>query len=328
MTTPAVLRCLSFVLLLPLTTAFAAGELDEVPKVKNAKDSGWVFNILPKSFQSNPSLDITVMTEMTEAGKKLPPASSSSPAYYTAICTGYLTIGHAPAGETKPPTEQLDAILHRSLSSAGYLDAEQAKQPPTLAIFYSWGSHSTLIDDAENPTVSNEAKVDNLVSRALLVGGVKFTHQFVEALEAATIMKQSSDAGSRVPGGQAIMSDEAFEFANPVNVFRRQSPTNEFLVDQANSDIYFIVASAYDYQAIAQKKRVLLWRTRMTVSAQGVNMTQSLPALILSAGPYFGKDMPEPAALNRRVKEGRVDVGIPTVVDTPAKSPPPAEQKK
>ena len=33
----------------------------------------WVFSLLPKSFQKNPLLELTVITETTEAGKKLPP---------------------------------------------------------------------------------------------------------------------------------------------------------------------------------------------------------------------------------------------------------------
>jgi len=299
------------------------------PQVKNAKESGWVFSILPKSMQANPPLDMTVITELTAEGKKRPVASAEKPQYYLSQCTGYLTLGHAPAGETKPPVEQLGAALTRSLASAGFLDAGSTNHPPELAILYNWGSHGTITDDPDDPTVSDEAKVNNLITRALLVGGRKFTHDLVKALEDATTMKQAQDSSASVPGGQAILSDDAFAFANPISVLRRSSATTEFLMEQSNTDIYFVVASAYDYAAMAKGHHILLWRTRMTVSAAGVNMTQSLPALIATAGQYFGKDMPEPAALVRRAKEGRVEIGTATVVEPSSKdAPPPAPPKK
>jgi len=86
-------------------------------------------------------------------------------------------------------------------------------------------------------------------------------------------------------------------------------------VDQLNDDLYFAVASAFDYDALAHGKRVLLWRTRMTVSAAGVALDQSLPAVIATAGPYFGREMTEPSTVVRRVKEGRVEIGPAAVVE-------------
>jgi len=109
------------------------------------------------------------------------------------------------------------------------------------------------------------------------------------------------------------------EFANPVSQFKRSDPKNEFHVDQAASNVYYVVASAYDYQSIAAKRRVLLWRTRMTVAADGVSQEQTLPTLVASAAPFFGRDMPEAEILSKRaLREGTVEVGTPTVVESPA----------
>ena len=87
------------------------------------------------------------------------------------------------------------------------------------------------------------------------------------------------------------------------------------------------MASAYDYQSVTEKRRRLLWRTRMTVAAQGVSPEQSLPTLVLNAAPYFGKDMAESAILSKRsMREGTVEIGTPTVVEPAA--PPPARSPK
>ncbi|MEO5959096.1 MAG: hypothetical protein ABIZ49_03085, partial [Opitutaceae bacterium] len=61
---------------------------------------------------------------------------------------------------------------------------------------------------------------------------------------------------------------------------------------------------------------ILLWRTRMTVAAQGVSQEQTLPTLVLSAAPYFGREMSSAEILSKRtIREGNVEIGTPTVVE-------------
>ena len=59
---------------------------DAAPKKESSSE--WVFSLLPKSMQKNPRLELTVITEMTEAGKKLPPVSAAAPAYFELFTTG------------------------------------------------------------------------------------------------------------------------------------------------------------------------------------------------------------------------------------------------
>jgi len=104
-----------------------------------------------------------------------------------------------------------------------------------------------------------------------------------------------------------------------VRLFKQKSAKNEFLLDQASDDCYYVVASAFAYSSVATKTKQLLWRTRMTANAGGVSQSQSLPTLIASAAPYFCKDMSESATLIKRaVPDGKVEIGMPTVVETPA----------
>ena len=105
---------------------------------------------------------------------------------------------------------------------------------------------------------------------------------------------------------------------NPVHLFTQRSTKNQLLVDQASAGCYYVVASAYDFSSIATHVKQLLWRTRMTVNSVGVSQIQSLPTLIASAAPYFGRDMAESAILTKRaVRDGHVEIGTPTVVETP-----------
>jgi hypothetical protein len=82
---------------------------------------------------------------------------------------------------------------------------------------------------------------------------------------------------------------------------------------------------ALDTAALLQKKRVLAWRTRISIDARRTSLPESLRVMLASAAPYFGtrNDLPvfvEDA--DRRKAE--VTIGTPTVVRDPA---PPAAPK-
>jgi len=287
------------------------------------KESAWVFELLPKALQKNPRLELTVITEMTEAGKKLPPVSPAKPAYFEPFSAGPRALGHAPANEHPLKPDQIESLLTRSLAANGYLRAQTPAHPPTILILYAWGSHSLLIEgDDENPTLSGNEIARNMLDRAALVGGEKFAKKLLELFEQADAMSVASSTHLAPGTGGPVMPPEVQAFMNPVEMFKRADAKNEFLVDQTAGNVYYVVASAYDYRSAAANRKILLWRTRMTVAAQGVSQEQSLPTLVLGAAPYFGRDMPEPEILSKRsVPEGSVEIGTPTVVDAGAPAP-------
>jgi hypothetical protein len=293
------------------------------PAPKKSSQSEWVFSLLPKSLQKNPRLDLTVITEMTEDGKKLPPVSPEKPAYYITQSAGYHQMGQPPGGEKTLPQEDVEKILARSLAANGYLAAQPPTQPPSLLIIYTWGSDSLLVEgDDENPSLSPDAVMRNVLDRAALVGGEKFAKELLQLFTEADAMATAVPT-HMAPGGQSPMTPEMMAFANPVNLFKLRSPKNEFLVEQSAEDVYYVVASAYDYRSAANNQKRLLWRTRMTVGAQGVSQEQTLPTLIGSAAPYFGREMLESEIMTRRVMpEGRVEIGTPVVVEPTAPKPP------
>lgn len=313
---------LPFSLLATTLLAGAAAPPADKESPKKSGESQWVFSLLPKSLQKNPHLDLTVITEMTEAGKKRPPVSPAQPAYFITQSGGFRQLGHAPGNEKSLAPEQVEKILTRALAANGYLPAQPPAHAPSIAIIFVWGSHNLLVEgDADNPALSGNAVARNLLDRAALVGGEKFAKKMLELFAQADALAASNpparvDPSGAVPGIEPILGAAQLEFMNPVNQFKLQSSKNEFLVDQAAEDVYYVVASAYDYQSLANKQRVLLWRTRMTVAAQGVSQEQTLPTLIASAAPFFGKEMAEPEILTKRaVRDGNVEVGIPTVVE-------------
>jgi hypothetical protein len=291
------------------------------PPSKKASSSEWVFSLLPKSLQRNPRLELTVITEMTEAGKQLPPVSTQTPAYFEAFSPGPRHLGHSQGNEATPKQAEIERLLFQALATNGYLPAKPPAVPPSLLIIYTWGSHNLLTEgDDENPSLSGEQIARNLLDRAALVGGEKFARRLLDLFQQADAMNVAASARPP-PGGEQVFTPAMAEFANPVSMFKRSDPKNEFLVDQAASDVYYVVASAYDHKSVIANRRVLFWRTRMTVASQGVSADQSFPTLVSSAAPFFGREMAEPEILSKRaMREGSVEIGTPTVVDPAAPS--------
>jgi hypothetical protein len=326
--------------LLPLASLLAASLVAAEPApsdpvvpaatAKKEEKSQWVFSLLPKSFQKNPNVDLTVITEMTLLGKQQPPASPAHPVYYIAQSAGFNQRGDAPANEHTLKEADVERLLARALAVSGFRPAQPPEHPPTLVIFYTWGSHNLLVEgNPENPTLSGEMVARNLLDRAALVGGEKFAATLLKLFQEADDLSVAS-SNHLPPGGTAVLGPDQLEFLNPVSMFRRENSKNDFLVDQTANDVYYVVASAYDYASIPTKVKRLYWRTRMTVAAQGVSQEQTLPTLITTAGPYFGKDMAEVEILTKRVvPEGKVEIGEPVVVGPEGAAPaPPAAPKK
>jgi hypothetical protein len=269
------------------------------------KESGFSFSLLPKSLQKNPQLELTVITEMTDEGKKLPPVSQQQPAYYVLQASGFHEFGDFTSPSNPMTATELQGVLQKSLAANGYLPAPAGPLRPTLLIVYTWGAYN----GGKSEPIFGERQA--FLNRAMLVGGQKFARQMVSALEAVDAMVQAG-----VP-------TDVILFVNGVHQYETSDPKHALFVDQAEQELYYVVASAYDYASAASNRRRLLWRTRMTVNSAGLSLTQSLPPLITSAAPFFGRDMPEPESVIRRVRDGKVEIGAPTVVEPSDVTPPP-----
>ena len=228
--------CLALVLLAGLvcgTPATAA----ELPTTKDkasrsVKSGDWVFSILPKAFQNNPILDMTVYTEFTPYGRLLRAATPENPVYYAAHDTGYKQLGWSMGGEHPPKEADIERAMARALATNGFL-AETPEHRASVALFYVWGSHNKPPPDIARDFPELAAK--NKLERAILVGGKDFAKGMSFAMEWGD------------PAGEL---DEKMQF----------------LREQANEELYYVVASAYDYQALAHGQRKLAWRTTMTVT--------------------------------------------------------------
>ena len=282
--------------------------------------SYFLSSLLPISLQSHPLLAISVITEMTDLGKKLPEPAANRPYFYLIKSMGYQHAGHGVSDEGKVSEENIDRLIQNALASRHYLPTDK-DHPATICLFYFWGLHSKL--DEADPETGDGGFVDighkNLLARAQLVGGEKFAKEFEKAL----VEKENWLIGGRIG-------------ADPFYFFTIRSDLNRNLVDQVLDTCYYVVVSAYDAGAMAKGERKLLWRTKMSTPAQGVSLAETTPALVASGGPNFGRAMDEPSIIDKRInRKGNVGMGELKVMEMDGKpteksdkdSTAPAEKK-
>jgi hypothetical protein len=274
------------------------------PAKPEKEKSYFLASLLPTAFQTHPLLAISVITEMTDLGKKLPLPTSERPYHYFMKSMGYHHEGHEVSEEGKVSEDNIQKLVQSALARSHYLPTDN-DHPATFVLFYFWGVHSKL-DEADKETGEGGFKdvgYKNLLSRALLVGGEKFTKKFASALQ---------DRDQWVLAGQVG--------PDPLYMFSERSDLNRNLVEQVMDNCYYIVVSAYDAAALAKGERKLLWRTKMSTPAQGVSLAETTPALVASGGSYFGQDMSEPTIVDKRInRKGTVGMGDLKVMEMDGK---------
>jgi hypothetical protein len=251
-----------------------------------ADTPGFQLNVRPLAFQANPVLNMTVVTEFTDYGRSQRKPSPQQPLYCVLHDGGFHSRGDVAAGEKTPPPQELAQLLQGALSQQGIVTTDTPGHAPQVGIFYSWGSHS--VPDAEYRALFPEAAHRNLLEVASLVGGKSFVRE---------LGVYNSNVGL-----WSMFS------------FQGREKTRRFMLDQAQNDLNYVIISAYALEDLARNEPRLLWRTTMTVAATGMSFANSLQPLVLTAGPYVGREVPA-LALRRTMKRGTVELGPTRIID-------------
>ncbi len=334
--------------LLPAAVALsAAGPTNPAPApAKKAEHSKFVFSLLPKSLQANPRLNLNVITELSAEGKKLPRPTAENPTYYLLQPGGYMKLGDGVAANEKaPPPVELERLMEKSLADSHYLPSSLPNHPPSIVLIFHWGSHSTQDDeqDSEDPAapppmggdkdaeailpqvMADLAKMKMLFERASIVGGNKFAGELMQAIKEEGELRAFEATAARAAAAAGNSAPTAAGALRPFARFRDRDDETLQLVEDSFSSCYYVIVSAIDYRSVATKEKVLLWRTKMTVNSLGVSFVDTAPALIFNAGEYFGREMAAAVTTSQRAaREGRVNIGTPTVVPEPADTPAPS----
>ena len=302
----------------------------QLKAAKKPKSDKWKLSLLPVGLQKNPQVDYTIITEMTDAGRKLPEPSFTKPVYYVPHSVGQKDVGDAYGGTKEVKFEFLKKQLDNALASNGYRPYAEGTPQPTQVLFFSWGMHNRIVP-LEEPEQTDENSTDtgdgsgdtsvdasaldtggaltavsadsndiiNLLGRAKTIGGNKFANEFATALADQLAWSGNTD----------------YESNGPLRTFAERDPDTEALVYAIFNDCYFLIVYSMDAEALARKERKLLWTTRISTTSQGVSFEQTLPIMISNAAWYFGRPTDTPEIIRRKAyRDGRVDIGDLQVV--------------
>jgi hypothetical protein len=77
---------------------------------------------------------------------------------------------------------------------------------------------------------------------------------------------------------------------------------------------YYVTVTAFDFEAAngPEKKKILLWRARMSTFAGGTNLAASLKPLFSAGADYFGKNSGRPRSVD--LQQGKVEIGETTII--------------
>ncbi len=194
------------------------------------------------------------------------------------------------AGQEAPPEASLQEQLDAALAADHYLIAT-TEHPASLLLILSWGLHANLDDATE------DRGYINVLDRTALVGGKKFAEELKAALKSDNLSAAATPTqpwGAQLPGMRMPRASSMFQDFSPLEVFRKRDLLTRRLLEQISNDCYYVVVSALDYAALARGERRLLWRTKLSASAQGASMAGTISALIKAGTGRFGRDMSGP----------------------------------
>lgn len=242
-------------------------------------------------------IEVITNTEVTPAGRKLPPPHPAAPQYYIAINGGYQDLGSIVAGITAPPPQEVVKLISAELANRGYLPATEKTPPPTLALFFVWGTLNA--DDEINvnpdaiPGTGNRAKILRFLG------------------------------GEKVGFGDSLLDP----LTAPATGLTLLSADSRDLLEAATEDFYITVVSAYDFASVVQKKRQLLWMTRIATFGRGFDLPDVLPAMIAIGGAEFGRETSKPVWIRASEKyQPDIKLGELQVVDHSNGAKPPAAE--
>jgi hypothetical protein len=211
---------------------------------------------------------VNVVVQLTADGKKVSPPAKESPAYYYPMVAGYTVEGAPMAGEKEPPQLPILQKLAVELANQNYFVATDRTPAPSVMLVFNWGIVNPLEDVSET---------------------FELPRTLLEEQQADRAANPPRGAGMAVAGMNSSAS-----LANDQTGTRGKDESR-----------YLVVVSAFDYQSfLTKKKKVLLWKTIMSVPMAGTNFIESYPRLITEGAAWFGREKvvssANPAAKARR----------------------------
>lgn len=230
--------------------------------------------------KAKPGPDVLVVGDAFPALSEEFQPTPEKPVYYVLLGSAEHILGAAWAGEPQPKKEVLEREVVRVLATRNFRRTQVGGPMPQLALIVTWGSANLMTDDLEETDDAGETTTTT----------IQWNRREIAALVGADKARQQLLSGSDA----------------------------EAINDAARQDRLYLMIAAFDAQALARKKKTLLWRTRMSIESRRTSLPESLVVLLDSGAPYLGRGTELPVFVDDNVRRrAEVKIGTPVVVPDP-----------
>ncbi len=219
------------------------------------------------------------------------------------------------------PFESIARMLARDLQKQGYVPASRIDSS-NLVIVVHWGVTTAFDRPGSSPSYDarglSELSAASASRDALLVDGADVLSSEVVTLSvqvddlSAMVNRQSEDL-SLTGLTRDLRATSAAALLGITSALRREndeplpSARAAMLRAMLQEERYFIIAMAYDWQALRRDKALRrLWSVRLSVRAAGINFSTAIHRLSSAGGNVFGLQLDDLDV--RRVKEPKGEV--------------------
>lgn len=201
------------------------------------------------------------------------------PVYYFIAGRKQLELGDVVQGVPMPQVDQVEREVVAALNSQGFVQVQAGDPVPSIGIMIVWGAANF--------------------------------HNYKDANR--LMLMRDQPLMNRISGIRKLgVGPRVFDSHVVVPPGRQQ------VILTAESDRLYVAVSAVNTDALEQGVAQLLWRTSMTIDWKN-RLADSLPVMLASAAPYFGRESAEPVFIGERERRViNVEIGDATVVPAPA----------
>jgi hypothetical protein len=277
-------------------------------------------------FASQDSLVTAVFSSVSNgyARTKMPDGSFKRETY--AISNGGYASGLArdhSIDDVKFPA--IAGLVAEHLARKNYFLAQDAKSADLLLVI-SWGTSTPFSDGINRMAQDNALAAMNNVKSAVANAKVDTNNRSVDGIQSPAA--EAADAARSELEGQLFelqMFNDMRSKANEQNarllgymkeINSRNDPSRyagagtyyDDLISDIESERYYVIVAAYDFRVATQeKKKKLLWSTRVSIQTQGNRFNESLATMLANASRHFGQDSGH--LIKQYLPNTRVDLG-------------------
>ncbi len=230
------------------------------------------------ALRASENAEITVISDISNAGRLIQHPTVKNPTYYYPIIGGYKEMGSLVKNERRPNQKEIVHRLAVELAKQGYYVINKTTPPPSIILLLNWGYINPDIIDSGAPSDPHSSTP---------------TQTFINQNEMLALV-----------GGSTLRNLEL-------------NYEKEDVMQAAEQNRYFLSVLAYDYTIYAKShKKVMLWHAKVSIPTAGVSLEEIMPALIKAGGSQFGIETTKPKIIKTPItREGKVEIGTPTVKD-------------